>query len=204
MDEQNRKSNKFFYFVIFVLIAMIVFVLYFNNNHSSVYVSGSSMFPTLESGDVLFMSNVEVDENGDLLTENGDIIVIDKEKYDRNGESQLLIKRQIAKGQKDKIVVVEIIDGNVYVDGEMLKEEYLGSEGITDCKDGKNRWELYENEIFYLGDNRKDSMDSRFDEYGLCSTDQVVGVVTQKAILYKGISKSIYDLSSFFKGIFNN
>ena len=204
MDEQNKKSNKFVSLLIFILVAMIVFMIYFNNNYSSVYVSGSSMFPTLESGDVLFMSNVKLDENGGVSTKNGDIIVIDKEKYDRDGESQLLIKRQIAKGEKDRIVVVEIIDGNVYIDGEMLKEEYLGCEGITDCKDGKNRWELKENEIFYLGDNRKDSMDSRFDEYGLCSASQIIGVVGEKAIFYKGVSKTIYDFSNFFKGIFNN
>ena len=202
---ENKQSNKFFSFVMILMVAMLVFVVYINNNYKIVEVSGGSMLPTLESGDVLFMSNVEYDEYGGISTENGDIIVIQDEKIDSKGESQLLIKRQIAKGQKDRKVIVEIKDdGNVYIDGEMLKEEYLGCEGITDYKEGKNRWELKENEIFYLGDNRKDSMDSRYIEYDTCETSQVVGVVEQKAVLYKGISKAIYNLSNFIKGIFNN
>ena len=204
MSEQNKSSNKFFYFIMVLMIAILVFVLYLNNNYKLVDVSGSSMYPTLESGDVLFMSNVDVDEYGDITTKNGDIIIIEGEKVDFKGESKLLIKRQIAKGEKDRKVIVEIKDGYVYVDGEMLKEEYLSAQAITDSKGEKNRWELYENDIFYLGDNRSDSMDSRYDEYGLCSTSQVVGIVEQKAISYKWFSKAIYDLSNFFKGIFNN
>ena len=204
MSEQNKSSNKFFYFIMALMIAILVFVLYLNNNYKLVDVSGSSMYPTLESGDVLFMSNVEVDEYGSISTKNGDIIIIEDEKFNAKGESQLLIKRQIAKGEKDRTVVVEIKDGYVYVDGEMLKEEYLFAEAITDCKGEQNRWELNENDVFYLGDNRKESMDSRYDEYGLCSTSQVVGTVEEKAILFKWFSKAIYDLSNFFKRIFNN
>lgn len=204
MGGENKSSSKLFSFVMVLMIAMLVFVLYLNNNYKIVDVSGSSMYPTLESGDVLFMSNVEVDEYGSISTKNGDIIIIEDEKFNAKGESQLLIKRQIAKGEKDRTVVVEIKDGYVYVDGEMLKEEYLFAEAITDCKGEQNRWELNENDVFYLGDNRKESMDSRYDEYGLCSTSQVVGTVEEKAISFKWLSKAIYDLSNFFKGIFNN
>ena len=122
MSEQNKSSNKFFYFIMVLMIAILVFVLYLNNNYKLVDVSGSSMYPTLESGDVLFMSNVDVDEYGDIPTKNGDIIIIEGEKFDSKGESKLLIKRQIAKGEKDRKVIVEIKDGYVYVDVEMLKE----------------------------------------------------------------------------------
>lgn len=204
MGGENKSSSKLFSFVMVLMIAILVFVLYLNNNYKIVDVSGSSMYPTLESGDVLFMSNVEVDEYGSISTKNGDIIIIEGEKFNAKGESQLLIKRQIAKGEKDRTVVVEIKDGYVYVDGEILKEEYLFAEAITDCKGEQNRWELNENDVFYLGDNRKESMDSRYDEYGLCSTSQVVGTVAEKAISFKWLSKAIYDLSNFFKGIFNN
>jgi signal peptidase I len=204
MGGENKSSSKLFSFVMVLMIAILVFVLYLNNNYKIVDVSGSSMYPTLQSGDVLFMSNVEVDEYGSISTKNGDIIIIEDEKFNAKGESQLLIKRQIAKGEKDRTVVVEIKDGYVYVDGEMLKEEYLFAQAITDCKGEQNRWELNENDVFYLGDNRKESMDSRYDEYGLCSTSQVVGTVAEKAISFKWLSKAIYDLSNFFKGIFNN
>ena len=58
MGGENKSSSKLFSFVMVLMIAMLVFVLYLNNNYKIVDVSGSSMYPTLESGDVLFMSNV--------------------------------------------------------------------------------------------------------------------------------------------------
>lgn len=188
-----------------VFVAMIAFVVYFNSAYTLVCVSGSSMFPTLESGDVLFMAKVNITEDGEISTENGDIIVINNEKFDIDGESHFLIKRQIAKGQAGKDVVVEIIDGYVYVDGEMLQEEYLLGQGITEpAPKGQTRWELKENEIFYLGDNREVSLDSRVDKYGLCDYSQVEGVVKESAISFKWLSQIIYKLSDFIKGIFNN
>ena len=190
MQQKQRRAD--FNFVIFLLL--VVFIIFsivgINNNYiKSVYVSGASMMSTLKDKDVLFM---------DIHTEsqNGDIIVIKGEKS--NGE--WIIKRQIAVGEKDRTVIVQIKDGKVYVDGNMLEEPYLDL-GVDTKYYGKNYWELKENEIFYLGDNRNDSSDSR-REYDTCTREQVVGVVHDWALEMKWLSKGLYNLGEHFRNLF--
>ncbi len=199
--EKAQKSKKldylflgmciFFVLVILMTIFLNIFIL------GSVYVEGDSMLPTLNSGDVLFM-------NINTQSENGDIIVIKDEKSDLiTGDSQLIIKRQIAKGQKGKIVIVELLEGKVYVDGQEITQTYLPQDTQTnpiedDKSQLKTRWELKENEIFYLGDNRGNSYDSRYYQYDLCDQSQVVGVVKEWAVSLRWFSRAIYDVKTFF------
>jgi signal peptidase I len=108
----------------------------------------------------------------------GDIVVISGEAgYD-------LIKSVIAvEGQ-----TVELIDGKVYVDGEMLEESY--AKGETKPLTAKTVWVLKEGEIFYLGDNRENSSDSR-SSYDICSLEQIEGVIC-------GWSLKLRPLNNFF------
>ena len=168
----------------------------------SVYVDGPSMLPTLQSGDVLYVSkNYEVKE--------GDIIVIDgeKENIQKTGY-EWIIKRAIAVGEKDVVKIVEIKDGKVFVGYENqtlieLKEDYL-AEGTQTTPNDKNkisRWEIREGEVFYLGDNREDSKDSR-SEYGTCEISQVKGVVSDWALSARALSGCMYKISDFFTNLF--
>ena len=145
------------------------------------------MEPTLKSQDVLFA-------NKNISPEAGDIIVIDGMKESEDGKGyDLLIKRAIAIGQKDKTIIVELIHGRIWV-GESeqtmapLPEDYLGDNKITPVgSSGLERWELKEGEVFFLGDNRGVSKDSR-SEYGTCQAGQVVGVVPEWALSMRWLS----------------
>ena len=131
--------------------------------------------------------------------------MVKSKKKDGSGY-ELLIKRAIVIGQKDKTIIIEIINERIWV-GESeqtmapLQEDYLediktpiGSSGIT-------RWELSEGEIFFLGDNRNDSVDSR-SKYGTCTMQQVVGVVPDWALPMRWLSGFLYDVGQFFSNLF--
>jgi hypothetical protein len=97
----------------------------------------------------------------------------------------------------------------VFVNGEKQIESYFDVQGETFYPNVSDRtnveectWELKENEVFYLGDNRKNSNDSRYSEYGSCTEDQIIGVVGNFAVKIKGVSKSINSVSVWIKNLF--
>ena len=54
-----------------------------------------------------------------------------------------------------------------------------------------------EDEIFVLGDNRNDSRDSRYSEYGCFSYSQRAGVGTDWSLSLQGFITDIYTLFAF-------
>ena len=71
---------------------------------------------------------------------------------------------------------VQIIDGVIYINGEVL-EEYYGKEFMVDGGIAIDPILLSEDEYFVLGDNRNNSMDSRVAEVGNIKRDELIGRV---------------------------
>jgi len=160
---KERSDRNFLLLLAFILALALTVVVVNTYVFFRVEVVGSSMRPTLTSGDVLVV-------NSKRVAECGDIVIIDGEK-----SNAWLIKRVIAKGGQ----TVEIKeDGYVYVDGVKLNENYVEQGVLTQSLDWEKRT-LEEGEIFYLGDNRKNGMssDSRTKSFGTCSEEQILGVV---------------------------
>ena len=166
--------------ILLIVLAVIMLVIAYLNTcvFFLVEVSGESMLPTLNSGDVVFV-------NKKLVAEREAIIIIDGEK-----SNSYLIKRVIATGGD----TVEIKDGYVFINGEKLEEEYVIKDGVTNKMGEKSKWALTEDEIFYLGDNRINSRDSRDDEYGTCKVEQIVGVVEEWSIEKQKLNRFLYSL----------
>lgn len=110
------------------------------------------MEPTLKEQQMLVIKkyNLKLDRN--------DIVVIKK-------NSKIVIKRIIGI-PKDKIK----INGYVYINGEKFDEKHTENPG-----NAKDEIALKENEFFVLGDNRQNSIDSRFDEIGIIKEDEIIG-----------------------------
>lgn len=189
----GKKSSDGFITVALIVEAVILaaFVLINQFLFSCVVVSGSSMNPTLETGDVLIMNIAKE-------CDYGDVVVIDgvKKAVSKNGKTsyEWLIKRVIAKGGD----TVDIKDGGVWLkkSGEaefsLLEEDYVSAGNFTE-KNGEGiknyPFTVPEGEIFFLGDNRGNSSDSRY--YGTCKESQIVGVVDRFAINTKGFLTGI-------------
>lgn len=112
-------------------------------------VEGSSMSPTIENGRVLLGEQL----SPRLGLHPGDIVVVEG-VLPLLGEAAI-IKRVIAVGP----AVVEFRDGAVYVDGQLIEEDYLPP-GTTTAG-VEPRYSVAPGEVFLLGDNRGGSLDSR-------------------------------------------
>ena len=100
----------------------------------------------------------------------GDIIVFHTELKTETGSEKLLIKRIIGLPGD----VIDIEDGLVYLNGELLEEDYIPAGG-TMPHDARSHFEVPEDSLFCLGDNRGVSKDSRYSDVGYIKIDEVVG-----------------------------
>jgi len=192
IDRKERSDLIFLLVMGLIIIAMTVVVFLYSVVFFNVVVDGPSMLPTLTTGDVLVASK-------NKETERGSLIVIDGVKWENSkGEYVWLIKRAIALGGD----TVQIKDGNVYVNGEKISEPYLGLESSTTFNKDFHDWGkptvIPEGEVFYLGDNRTNSSDSRI--YGTCKEENIVGVVTDWSLSARGFNEFLYNTGKFFRG----
>lgn len=144
-----------------VIIAVVVIIILLTFFFRIVNVDGRSMMNTLLDGDKVIVTNFMYEPK------NNDIVVISHaEEYDKP-----IIKRVIAtEGQTLKI---DFQNERVYVDGTLLDEPYVSSE----LKEGNTEIPevIPEGKVFVMGDNRLDSLDSRYSEIGLIDTDNIIG-----------------------------
>ena len=135
-------------------ILLVVFVIQRND------VYGSSMEPTLHSGDAVFVEMISV-YTGNFS--RGDIVTIDAKGMEGYSHEENLIKRIV--GLPGETIKIE--DGNVYINGVLLDESaylpegtktYVGAEGQAR---GYQEVTLGPDEYYCMGDNRGGSNDSR-------------------------------------------
>lgn len=128
-------------------------------------VKEHSMEPTLYENNYLLINKMAY-KIGD--EKQGDIIVFRSSLEDEEGNSKLLIKRIIGL-PGDKITVK---DGNVFINGIQLYEDYL-NDGITTGE--VIDYTVPENHYFVMGDNRLVSIDSRDPSVGCVHEDAILG-----------------------------
>ena len=159
-----------------IYIGIVVLICYFILNFVGCRskVDGSSMNPTLEDGDNLWVDKLSY-TFGD--PRRFDIVIF---KYDEN---TTYVKRVI--GLPGETVRIDE-NGNIFVNEKLLNENY-GKEAMLN--NGRAGSEVYlgSDEYFVLGDNRNNSRDSRWADVGNVKRDDIIG----KAVL------RIYPFKSF-------
>lgn len=145
--------------IIALVLAMII--LYFIR---PTIVRQTSMQPTLNPGNYLILYKQAYRSK---TPQRGDIIVFESDLVDDDGEDKLLIKRVIGLPGD----VIEIAGDQLYINGELYEEDYL-KDGITT---GSGTWTVPEDSYFVMGDNRVVSVDSRYEEVGYVTSDQIRG-----------------------------
>lgn len=156
-----RDTIKFVLLILLVVIPVRVFIA------QPFIVNGASMDPTFEHGQYLI-----VDQISYRLEEpkRGDVIVF---KYP-NDQRQYFIKRVVALPGE----TIEINDDEVVVyneknpEGKVLNEPYLPGEKQISLQSIK-KTELSDSEYFVMGDNRRESSDSR--SWGPLNEELIIG-----------------------------
>jgi signal peptidase I len=135
-------------------------------------VDGESMLPNLDDGQMLLVNRNAyefVEINGDRFypfdpPERGDVVVFNPP----TNSDKPYIKRIIGLPGEE----VTFADGRVYVDGELLDEDYIDDRTRCGPRDQCDVI-VPEDSIFVLGDHRSNSSDSRV--FGPVPVDNVVG-----------------------------
>ncbi len=157
-------KDGFFDWLSAVIFAVIVVVLIFTFTIRTVSVSGTSMLPTFNDKDTLLMCRLYTNPK------YGDVVVLTKPI---DGDEPL-IKRVIAtEGQE---INIDFKKGEVYVDGKLLNEPYIFEETQRSA-DMTFPQIVPEGCVFVLGDNRNNSLDSRWGSVGMIDKRYIAGKV---------------------------
>ena len=174
-----------------LLVVFALFRIFFAVNYFGVYIVGTSMEGTLTGAEDKYS------EGGDYVyafrssnPRHGDIVVI-KPTDDPNDEP--IIKRVIALGG-DR---VELKSGVLYINGEKVDEPYLDSKNNTSTLSRNTFSEkvVPEGYMFFMGDNRDASVDSRSGKYGMLPVSRIIGVVANWSLSFKG---AVTAVNTFF------
>jgi len=124
-------------------------------------VDGISMEPTFETGEFLLISRMNY-----LFGEpqRGDIVVF----HSPTNPKEDFIKRVVGLPGE----TIEIRDRRIYIDGTQLDEPYL-VDACSEAMCQTSIWQVGQDEIFVLGDNRNFSSDSR--SFGAIKQSLIVG-----------------------------
>lgn len=144
------KSKKYSFLLILSIVAVCTFLFTQYIIHPFI-VAGDSMEPTLHNGQYVFANVISP------KVERFNIVCIDM-------DDKRIVKRLI--GLPGEHLTYK--DNQLYIDGKKYEEPYL-KETYTENIDIR----LNENEYYCLGDNRKNSKDSRI--YGPFKFEQLYG-----------------------------
>lgn len=169
--EEIRKKNSDSFKATIIILAFIFILFKFIILNG--YIPSASMEPTINTGDLILVDRIHY-KIKDFNRQ--DIIVF-------NLEDAYTIKRIIGLPGDE----VKIEDGLVYVNGEKLKEAYIEDSIKTyiinsdsDNINGPFVFNVPEDSLFLLGDNRENSYDSRYWDEPFIDFDDVVGKLILK------------------------
>lgn len=193
---KNKVVNEIFEWVICFVIAYVIYVCinYFFGTIAG--IKQSSMYPTLKEGERVLVArrvlyNHEV-KRGQIVTitapdyintSDGNVVAGYTERHGFSWFTynvleigkKSYIKRVIAVAG-DTIEITE--EGAVYLNGEVLNEEYLPEGTLTPITGEFYSLEVPEGCVFVMGDNRAVSQDSR--NFGVIPEEMVEGIVNTR------------------------
>lgn len=147
-----RDAKKFL-----LLVAVIFLVFRFVIGFSA--VSGVSMLDTFKDGDIVLYTRINPEiRRGDIIS-----VAIPSGEY--------YVKRVVALGGD----VVDIRSGVLYVNGAAETGDYLRGSTYPEESSFTYPYTVPEGDAFVLGDNREESIDSRY--FGAVNLRQIKGVL---------------------------
>lgn len=170
LEESPPKIGKIILEIVFWIIEIIAAILlgylFIQYGVERMTVSGNSMETVLNNDDSVVIEKLTGRFRG---YQRFDVIA-----FQQNGKGHDFynIKRVIGLPGE----IVQIVGGEVYIDGELLEDPYAKTE-MTNAGVASKEITLEENEYFVLGDNRNSSEDSRFANIGNIVESDIIGKV---------------------------
>ena len=146
----------------FTLVVLVIINLFFFRMTG---VVGGSMNPTLEEKDRVLVRVIGYDD-----PQRGDIVVVNAPMYEQGP----LVKRIIGVG--GDVIDIDKDTGAVYINGEEQYEPYI-SELIRKRGDMDYPVTVPEGFVFFMGDNRNGSTDSRNSVICMQPVSNIIGKV---------------------------
>lgn len=165
MKMQSTPVRKWLTRALAAALALLLLGAVFNIRY--LLVSGASMSPTLESGQHILVERLQHRFRDPRA---GEVVVVKLRPEDwffANVSAGQYVKRVVA-GPGDTI---QIIRGEVYVNGSPLPEPYLREPSTHDMAP----LTVPSGHYFFLGDNRNQTNDSR--DWGPLPRDRIIGKV---------------------------
>ncbi|WP_027956508.1 signal peptidase I [Halobacillus kuroshimensis] len=169
MEEQTMKT--YLKWIRTVLLALLLAFVFRSYLFASYVVDGESMEPTLYDGNLLMVNKAVYDWSE---IDRQQVIVF------HANEDEDYVKRVIGIPGDE----IEFKNDQLYVNGVLMDESYLDdlrpSDGLPFTEDFTleevtGSTTVPEGQLFVMGDNRRDSLDSRY--FGFVSEETVVGKV---------------------------
>lgn len=196
MSEDTKNKLEWIYCIAIALVLALLFRYFVG---TPTIVKQRSMFPTLKENQRLVLNRThritgKSPEIGDIITfeapsraysENWDVdqknpIAIYENQPNGIFEKFMYYGIEVTKRSYIKRVIalegdhVKIEDNKVYVNGEILKEDYLSTDVVT-VSNVFNDFIVPEGYVFAMGDNRTKSTDCR--EFGCIPLEKIEGIV---------------------------
>ncbi len=169
-EPRKISESLFEWLEVFIISVAAVFILFSFVARIAV-VEGNSMYPTLSNDDKLLVRQIF------YKPKEGDIVVCQSVRY---GLDKPLVKRIIATaGQK---VRLDRENWKIYVNGFPIDEPYLviGDENMVDWEYEEDEIVIPDGHVFVMGDNRNNSLDSRFYGVGMIDERYIIGQVVYR------------------------
>ena len=183
-----------------IVIAVIIAILIKYFVGTPTIVKQTSMYPTLEQNDRLILNRLS--RTFKKMPKRGEIITFEAPSNNQEGLKIEDLQNPVAKYENEpsnwfskftyhvleigkesyiKRVIalpgehVELKDGKVYINGEMLNETYLSDDVITNPSGILQDFIVPENTVFAMGDNREGSKECR--AFGCIPLDRIESTV---------------------------
>lgn len=157
-DQDSHNTRRIFVDMLQTLLLSAAIFLALNFISARIRIESVSMQPTLYENDFVLVNRLayKLGQPG-----RGDVIVF---HYPPNPEQEPYIKRVIGLPGD----AVEVRDGQVFVNGNLIREPY-----IKDAPAYTGVWQVPQDSLFVLGDNRNNSSDSH--AWGFVPLQNVIG-----------------------------
>lgn len=156
-----KELGSWLFLVLITVVVAFIFVYFI---FGVTIFEGSSMNPTITSGEALVFNKVSYKVS---TPDRYDVISF---KLGEDKEGKIISRVLGLPGE-----TVQIIDQEVYINGNKLEDDRYGNTPILYAGTAAKPIVLGKNEYFVLGDNRGSATDSRYIDIGIVKEDNIKG-----------------------------